>query len=73
MPPFGPISRRELIVCLRRYGFDGPLSGGKHQFMVCEGRPPLRIPNPHESDIDIDLLKKLLKQAGISRAEWERL
>ena len=34
MPPFGPISRRELIRALRAAGFEGPYSGGKHPFML---------------------------------------
>ncbi len=45
MPPFGPIRRRELIAALRRLGFEGPFSGGKHQFMV-RGDLVLTIPNP---------------------------
>jgi hypothetical protein len=34
MPPFGPISRQELVRALRQAGFDGPYSGGKHPFMI---------------------------------------
>jgi len=33
MPRFGPVKRRELIVCLRRFGFTGPYAGGRHEFM----------------------------------------
>lgn len=46
MPPFGPISRRELVAKLRAAGFEGPYSRGKHQFMVRQGLR-VRIPNPH--------------------------
>lgn len=38
--------------------------------MLKEDLPPLKIPNPHAKDISIDLLSKILKQAGISREEW---
>jgi hypothetical protein len=31
------------------------------------------IPNPHGSDITEYFLRDLLKQAGISREEWEKL
>jgi hypothetical protein len=31
MPSFGPIKRGDLIRYLRKAGFDGPYSGGKHQ------------------------------------------
>jgi len=60
MPPFGPIKRRELI------------QAEKHQFMV-KGELKLYIPNPHGSEISRALLAKLLKQGGISRAEWEKI
>ena len=72
MPVFKPIKRNELIRYLRKLGFSGPFSGGKHQFMVKE-RNRLRIPNPHKSDISINVLNQILKQAGICRTEWENL
>jgi len=28
------------------------------------------IPNPHHGDIGVGLLRRLLRQAGISREEW---
>jgi predicted RNA binding protein YcfA (HicA-like mRNA interferase family) len=70
MPPFGPLKRKQLIQSLRRIGFDGPYSGGKHQFMV-KDEITLRIPNPHQTDIGMELLKRILRQAGISKEEWE--
>ncbi len=72
MPRFGPIKRKDLIHCLKRLGFEGPYSGGKHQFMI-KGNTTLRIPNPHQSDIGKELLARILRQAGINREEWERL
>ena len=50
MPTFGPIKRRELIRCLRSAGFEGPFSGGKHQFMFRDD-VTVRVPNPHQGDI----------------------
>jgi predicted RNA binding protein YcfA (HicA-like mRNA interferase family) len=72
MPAFGPISRKDLIHCLRRFGFDGPYSGGKHSFMI-KGRLTLTIPNPHKGDIGRELLARILRQAGITRQDWEKL
>ena len=72
MPSFGPTTRIELIRCLRKVGFQGPTSGGKHQFMV-KGNLRLRIPNPHRGDIGSNLLRAILRQAGISISEWEEL
>ncbi len=72
MPPFGPVSRRDLIRNLLRLGFDGPFSGGKHQFMI-RGEVTVRIPNPHRGDVGRELLVRILRQAGVDRDEWERL
>ena len=72
MPRVGPIRRSDLIRCLRQLGFEGPLSGGNHQFMVRDDTT-IRIPNPHQGDIGTELLVRILRQAGIARATWERL
>ena len=31
----------------------------------------LTVPNPYQSEIGIDLLNRILRQAGLSREEWE--
>jgi len=72
MPRVGPLKRRELIYYLKQLGFDGPYSGGKHEYMRKEGTP-LILPNPHPGDIGIGLLVRILRQAGISREQWEQL
>ncbi len=72
MPPFGPIKRQELIRYFKRLGFDGPYGGGKHQYLIKE-QLKLVVPNPHRDEISRDLLARILKQAGISRDEWEQL
>ncbi len=72
MPTLGPIKRRDLIRCLREVGYDGPYSGGRHQFMV-RGTNRVRIPNPHTGDIGKNLLSQILREARIDRAEWESL
>jgi hypothetical protein len=50
MPPFGPIRRKDFIGYLRELGFESPRVGGQHQYMV-KGMIKLRIPDPHEGDI----------------------
>jgi predicted RNA binding protein YcfA (HicA-like mRNA interferase family) len=72
MPPVSPISRRDLIRYLRALGFEGPYAGGKHQYMV-RGELKLALPNPHHGNISVDLLVRILKQAGIEREQWEQL
>ena len=70
MPPFGPIRRVELVRALHALGFEGPYSGGKHQFMI-RGTVALRIPNPHQGDVGRELLARILRQGGIDRESWE--
>ena len=72
MPSIGPIKRKELIQYLKQIGFEGPYVGGKHQFMVKKDIT-MRIPNPHHSDIGKELLSRILRQAKISKKEWESL
>ena len=72
MPVLGPIKRKDLISILKQLHFEGPYSGGKHQFLI-KGNLRLTIPNPHQSDIGANLLFKILKQAGITKEIWEKL
>ncbi len=72
MPAFGSIKRKDLIRTLKESGLEGPFAGGKHEFLV-KGNLRLTLPNPHSGEIGKDLLSKILKQASISREEWEKL
>jgi predicted RNA binding protein YcfA (HicA-like mRNA interferase family) len=72
MPPIGPISRRDLIANFRKLAWSGPHTGSKHAYMSKSGRDQ-RIPNTHHGDISTPMLREILRQADISRAEWERL
>lgn len=64
-----PVSWTNLVRGLRELGFEGPYRGGRHPYMV-KGDLVLTIPNPHRKEIGVDLLRRILKRAGISRAEW---
>ena len=66
------ISRRDLIKKFKSLDFEGPLTGGKHQFMT-KGNLKVRIPNPHQSDISVGLVKQILRQANISDAGWDSI
>jgi hypothetical protein len=33
----------------------------------------VRIPNPHQGDIGKNLLRAVLREAGVSLAEWESI
>ena len=70
MSKLTPVSREELIRRLKKLGFEGPYSGGKHPHME-RGTIVVMIPNPHHGeDVGVNLLQKILRRAGISRDEW---
>ena len=64
-----PVSLREFVRRLRELGFEGPYSGGRHP-QIRRGNVTVIIPNPHEGEIGVGFLTRLLRQAGITREEW---
>jgi predicted RNA binding protein YcfA (HicA-like mRNA interferase family) len=66
-----PVSWHDFVHRLRELGFEGPYAGGRHPQMR-RGDVTVIIPNPHEGDIGVGFLQRLLRQAGISREEWLR-
>ena len=69
MPKLGSTKRRDLVRGLRAAGFDGPYRGGNHSFMK---RRALKVYIP-STDVGVNLLRRILKQAGITEEEWENL
>ncbi len=69
MAKLSPVSWSDLVKKPQKFGFEGPFRGGKHPYMVKDDLV-LTIPNPHRKEIGVDLLTRILKQAGISRREW---
>ncbi len=65
-----PISRKDFIRRMRQLGFDGPHHGTNHAKMR-RNTLTVTIPNPHGGDIDWNLTKRILKQAGIAPEEWD--
>ena len=72
MAKLRPIKRKDLISFLRQLDFTGPYAGSKHEYTQ-RGRLKVRIPNPHQGDISIGLLKRILEEADVSLQEWEQL
>ena len=64
------LSRRDLIRRLAAFGFEGPFSGGKHQFMR-KGKLKLRVPNPHGGDCSDGRMRRIIRQTEISEADWD--
>ena len=54
---------------LRKLGFTGPFSGGRHAYMK-RGEYRQIIPNPHGKEVSSELVKEILKQADIPADEW---
>ena len=69
MARLNPVSRRELVRKLQVLGFDGPFPGGRHQWMR-RGDLRITVPNPHRSAIDPGLIRRILREAGITVEEW---
>jgi len=65
-----PVNRLELIKRMRRLDFIGPKPGKRHQYMQ-RGLLRVQLPNPHQGDIGVGLLKRILREAEITEAEWD--
>ncbi len=76
MSRWTPCKRGDFIRKLRRLGFDGPFSGGRHQFMVI-GQKRLAIPSNNE--YSVPQLRMMLREVHallgreISTEEWNNL
>lgn len=69
MSRLSSVSRRELVRKLKVLGLEGPFPGGKHRWMRRAG-VRIIVPNPHGGDIDPGLIRRILRNAGISVDEW---
>ncbi|MBI5594450.1 MAG: type II toxin-antitoxin system HicA family toxin [Elusimicrobia bacterium] len=69
MSKLGPVTWRELVRRLKELGFEGPYQAGPHPYLV-KGDVVLTLPNPHRAEISVDLLSRILRQAGVSRDDW---
>jgi hypothetical protein len=58
-PRWSPCPRRVFIRRLKRLGFEGPLPGGNHAYMV--GREH-RIAIPSNVEYSVDQVRRLLRQ-----------
>lgn len=76
MSRWTPCKRREFIRRLRVFGFDGPFSGARHQFLIF-GQSRLTIPSNEE--YSVPQLRLMIREASellgrkITLGEWNRL
>ncbi len=62
-------SGREAIRAFERLGYERVRQRGSHVFLKCPGRKSLSIPD--NKDIGKGMLKSLIKDSGLSEAEFK--
>lgn len=76
MGKWAPCKRRDFIERLRKLGFDGPMSGTRHQFMTNQNH---RLAIPSNSEYSVPQLRFMLREVEgilgreISSDEWQQL
>jgi len=76
MSRWTPCKRRDFIRRLRAPGFDGPLPGTRHSFMIYERH---RLAIPSNPEYSIDQVRMMMAEVeailgrGVTAAEWGRL
>jgi len=65
-----PVPYRIFIKKLKNLGLEGPHKGSKHPYMT-KGNIVIILPSPHHGeDVDVKIIKEIMKIAGISRDDW---
>jgi len=73
---WSPCKRREFIRRLRKLGFEGPISGTRHQFMVYQQH---RLAIPSNAEYSVPQLRFMLQEVAriigreITVDEWNSL
>ena len=76
MSRWTPCKRRDFVRRLRMLGFDGPLAGTRHSFMIF-GRHRLAIPS--NAEYSVDELRMMMAEMEtilgrpVAAAEWNSL
>ncbi len=76
MSRWTPCKRRDFIRRLRTLGFDGPLAGTRHSFMVYRGH---RLAIPSNTEYSVDELRMMMAEVEailgrpVTAGEWSGL
>ena len=76
MSRWTPCKRRDFIRRLRALGFDGPLAGARHSFMIHESH---RLAIPSNTEYSVDEVRMMMAEVeailgrAVTVAEWSRL
>ena len=62
MSRWAPCKRDDFIRRLRRMGFQGPLSGGRHQFLVHDQQ---RLTIPSNAEYSVPQLRMMLREVAV--------
>ncbi len=73
MPKLTPINSKELIKILERQGFKPIHQKGSHLRMVHADGRKTTVPVHSGEKVGVGLLRKILRDAGISRTDFEKL
>lgn len=74
MSKLKPLNIDEVIRKLRKLGFTGPISGGKHLRMVhIRTGKIISLPMHKRKEVSVGLIQEIINEIGISREEWLRL
>ena len=76
MSRWTPCKRRDFIHRLRSLGFDGPLAGTRHSFMIYESH---RLAIPSNTEYSVDKVRMMIAEVeallgrSLTAAEWSCL
>jgi predicted RNA binding protein YcfA (HicA-like mRNA interferase family) len=69
-----PLRATEVVRRLRMKGYVGPVPGGRHVRMVHpETGRIIPIPMHGGRDVSVGLIRAIIREAGITAEEWNRL
>lgn len=76
MTRWSPCKRRDFVKRVQKLGFEGPISGTRHQFMIYQHH---RLTIPSNNEYSVPQLRMMLKELEaivgrkLSVEEWNRL
>ncbi len=76
MSRWAPCKRRDFVRKLRALGFEGPVSGGRHQFMIYKQH---RLAIPSYAEYSVPQLRVMIREVEgiidrkLSVTEWSEL
>ncbi|MCX6825053.1 MAG: type II toxin-antitoxin system HicA family toxin [candidate division SR1 bacterium] len=72
MPKIVPLKFKEVCDKLKRFGYQGPLAGGKHMHMY-KGTQVVPVPKHGGKDVSKGVIESIIHQIGVSKDEWINL